>query len=241
MANIEIQFQNQKIGEVTLDNDLTEIGRLDHCQICLPQPKVSSSHATITHDSDAFYLQDLDSKNGTYINGKEKLTERYRLHHGDLIAIGEYTLRFISIGAEQKATADNIQLTDPTVAAEHTMGLGPGKLHTLLEDHQRTDAINKGHAVALIEFDDRPAMKLSRSEIIIGKSSAADIQVGGWFAPKMAASILHQRDGYTIQPYKGGKVTLNDQPVSQETRLNHDDKVSVQSLQMTFVIKVADT
>ncbi|MDO4633858.1 MAG: DUF6382 domain-containing protein [Eubacteriales bacterium] len=48
------------------------IGKLStRCDICIPNPKVSRVHAKLIREKGAYYICDLDSKNGTYVNGKK--------------------------------------------------------------------------------------------------------------------------------------------------------------------------
>lgn len=63
------------------------IGRTDG-QILIPSPKVSSIHSKIFYVDGSFYIQDLNSGNGTFING-EKLTSTKELFNGDTFLIGE--------------------------------------------------------------------------------------------------------------------------------------------------------
>lgn len=60
--------------------------------------KVSRKHATIEWDGERFWLMDLGSRNGTYINRGAKLTpsERHELHLGDEIIVGKIFLRLES-------------------------------------------------------------------------------------------------------------------------------------------------
>ena len=62
------------------------IGRDPHCGICLKDPGASRQHARIYHDQGVRMVEDLNSSNGTLLNG-ERLT-RARLNDGDKILIG---------------------------------------------------------------------------------------------------------------------------------------------------------
>ncbi|MGE5123299.1 MAG: FHA domain-containing protein, partial [Acidobacteriaceae bacterium] len=70
------------------------IGRADECDIRLDHPEVSRQHARIQQLDRKYWLADLNSTNGTYVNGKQiKQTE---LKEGDLIQIAHYLLIFES-------------------------------------------------------------------------------------------------------------------------------------------------
>ena len=88
----------------SLDRESYLIGRLPDCDIILPDRSVSRRHARIYLRGDRYWIEDLGSKNGTYING-EPLTEPRPLDDGDEIQIA---LRFkmAFVGAEETAPLD---------------------------------------------------------------------------------------------------------------------------------------
>lgn len=68
------------------------IGRLDNCDVVLDSPEVSRRHAIIRQVGDSYFLEDLDSSNGTYVNNEP--IKRAELHEGDLIQISNFRLLF---------------------------------------------------------------------------------------------------------------------------------------------------
>ncbi len=72
----------------------TIIGRLDKCDITINDPLISKEHCVIILDEyEKFYIEDLNSKNSTYINGKE-IKKRTHIIYGDRIIIGNTIIRF---------------------------------------------------------------------------------------------------------------------------------------------------
>jgi DNA-binding response OmpR family regulator len=75
------------------------IGREEDCDIFLPSRQVSRNHARIRRSGGRHILEDLGSKNGTFVNGRE-LTEPYPLQDGDEIQIAlSFKLFFVDAGA----------------------------------------------------------------------------------------------------------------------------------------------
>jgi ABC-type multidrug transport system ATPase subunit len=72
--------------------ELTTIGRLSDNDIQLDAPEVSRHHAVIRKEAAAYVLQDLGSRNGTFVN--EQLVKYVELRDGNLIRIGNYLLTF---------------------------------------------------------------------------------------------------------------------------------------------------
>lgn len=82
-----------------LDRPVMLIGRQEDCTIFLDDRAVSRHHARITRQDDGYYIEDLDSKNGTFVNG-EAVSAPRRLYDGDEIQIAlAYKLTFVDAGA----------------------------------------------------------------------------------------------------------------------------------------------
>ena len=74
------------------DHEPQFIGRSSE-SLPLTDNAISRRHAELTPDEDAWYINDLKSQNGTYVNGN-RLTSRVRLHIGDQIRVGRTVLVF---------------------------------------------------------------------------------------------------------------------------------------------------
>ena len=83
----------------TVKSDEFLIGRGSDCDLVLPERQVSRHHVKILRENGRFSLQDLDSKNGTYLNG-EPVTGRVPLQDGDEIGVAlAVKLVFVGTGA----------------------------------------------------------------------------------------------------------------------------------------------
>jgi len=78
----------------TLNKDTTTIGRSSSNTLSIKDPYMSKRHATITNDRNQFFIEDLDSANGTFVNGEELLNP-IRLENGDSIKIGQVNFLFV--------------------------------------------------------------------------------------------------------------------------------------------------
>ncbi|AAM25148.1 MAG: FHA-domain-containing protein [Caldanaerobacter subterraneus] len=73
--------------------EVTSIGRSDECDIVIESPYVSARHALIKKRGKRFYIEDLNSTNGTFVNGKR--VKVARIKNGDIITLGDVDLKFI--------------------------------------------------------------------------------------------------------------------------------------------------
>lgn len=77
------------------------IGRLPANSIAIADPSVSSNHARILRTDDGFILEDLQSRNGSFVNG-EKVEGKRLLADGDLVRLGKVIMTF-NVAKEGKA------------------------------------------------------------------------------------------------------------------------------------------
>jgi len=68
-------------------------GRLADCPVRIPDPFVSGHHARLTPGPEGTILEDLGSRNGTWL-GQERLEGPVRLQDGDHFAVGDVTFRY---------------------------------------------------------------------------------------------------------------------------------------------------
>ena len=101
MASYIVTDETQLGGTVAVPPGSMSIGRAPDNDLSIPHTTVSAHHARIVTYFDVSYIEDLDSTNGTFLNGKR--IERHTLHEGDEIRLGGYTLRFRKLQEEASA------------------------------------------------------------------------------------------------------------------------------------------
>ncbi len=92
-----------------IDKRIIKIGRLDEDDmnlslgIAIPQDTISAEHAQIEYRDNNFYLVDLRSSNGTYLNkDKKRITGEVRLKGGDIVGFDKYKFQFVLPGRAPK-------------------------------------------------------------------------------------------------------------------------------------------
>ncbi len=103
MPEISIQTADGARERYPIAKTRVSIGRSRESDIFLPDQWLSRHHAEIVQRPDGYYVADLQSKNGTLLNGAPVKEER-RLREGDVITLGEHTLTFVGDegGAEEE-------------------------------------------------------------------------------------------------------------------------------------------
>jgi pSer/pThr/pTyr-binding forkhead associated (FHA) protein len=78
---------------VPLSGKITTIGRGGQCDVVIDHPRVSRRHATVSLIDGVVHVNDLDSRNGTFVNGVR--VRRQLLKNRDVIRIGDSDLRYL--------------------------------------------------------------------------------------------------------------------------------------------------
>lgn len=109
---IVVEMKGEVVQRVPLGgrSQLT-FGRDPSCEIHLDDRALSRRHCRIERRGAALWVLDLKSANGTLLNG-QPVKEPCRLHGGDVIGVGRYTVRFEGVG-EAKADTPVLTLTGP--------------------------------------------------------------------------------------------------------------------------------
>ncbi len=135
MARLMLSLDGQVLAEYNMTKERYTIGRLPDNDVRIDNGAVSGHHALVINILDDSFLEDLNSTNGTYVNGK--LIKKHALQHGDVITIGHHQLRF----ADQDAGD-----SDPD-EFEKTMVLRAGRASEHSEE-QVSDAVMKAQEAA---------------------------------------------------------------------------------------------
>lgn len=103
MAKIFVTLDDNLIKVVPLLKERMTLGRRPYNDIVVDNLAVSGEHAALQAIGTEYYIEDLNSTNGTFINGKK--IKRQILHAGDSIEIGKYTIKYANDVVDPKTAA----------------------------------------------------------------------------------------------------------------------------------------
>jgi pSer/pThr/pTyr-binding forkhead associated (FHA) protein len=92
MARLILSLDNQVLAEYNMTKERYTVGRLPDNDVRIDNAAVSGHHSLIINILNDSFLEDLNSTNGTYVNGK--LVKKHALQNSDVITIGHHQLRF---------------------------------------------------------------------------------------------------------------------------------------------------
>ncbi|MCX5785818.1 MAG: FHA domain-containing protein [Elusimicrobia bacterium] len=236
MPKLLLKLEAAVIKEITLDKPVFTIGRKPDNDIALDHATVSGHHCKIYSAGGSWFVEDLNSTNGIFVNGKRAL--KAGLRQNDAIAIAKYSLIFSDDGGPEAQSAQ--QTGAPAAQCAQRTGV-PAAPQPRQELPQQKTIPKAALEVLENPAGDKKEFELTASSSYIGKSSQANIpyKAGGLFGsgPDMAAVITRRPEGYFLSPVKEGYTKHNGDPLNAKIPLKDDDIIAVGSTKFRFFIK----
>ncbi len=228
MGKLVITDNTGVTTDFELNAERVSLGRQATNDIVLNDKATSGRHAAIVTILDDSFLEDLDSTNGTQVNGQP--VTKHPLAHGDVITIGRNTVRYFSSDVPESEM-------DKTMVLRPGAALPPSRPQPAARPAPRPaidpHLISAGKPVlgklrmASGSTEGRE-MELSKALTTLGK---VGVQV---------AAITRRSDGYYIvlvESAGGRKLRINGADVEpQPRRLADRDRVELAGTQMDFLL-----
>ena len=228
-------------GEVLSDHPLSKetviIGRRPENDVPVDNLAVSGKHAqviTILNDS---FLEDLNSTNGTYVNGS--LIKKHALKNGDIIGIGKHQLKYANddASAESEDQFEKTMIIRPD-AVGMPEATGSMEIGASVEKIVAAE-LKKGAA-------DTPANKAAKLQILNGANAGKELELTKALTTigkpgTQVAAITRRPQGYFIIHVEGGAgdrtPVINGKTIgTQATALQDHDVIEVAGVKMEFFI-----
>ena len=230
MTKLILSLDGSVLREFSLDKESTSIGRRAQCDIHIDNLAISGEHAVIVHKLGDAILQDLDSTNGTFVNGQQ--IKKHLLVDGDVIGLGKYRLKYFSEATTLTRRADVQDSLRRELA-----GQSPAPL---VGKRSGEIALPEGQDVVGAEA---PPLPLAELEVLDGANAGARLQltkarsVIGKPAAE-AAAIDRRPSGYFLVYLAGDRQPLlNGKALQEHERALADrDEIELAGVRMTFRI-----
>ena len=238
MPTLTLQFKDTNLSDYRLEkgNSLI-IGRRETCNIVIDNLAVSSTHAKVDMLDDGCLLTDLQSKNGTFVNGK--MITSHWLRPGDVVMIGKHTLVYKFAQGEEAQGEPQADMDNKT------MVLDTNDYRAMLDKNTASNAPQpaappKQVPVGVLSFlkGGEGEVSLVKKLVKIGKDSSNDIVVGGFLMGATATTISRRPNGYVLSFVEGmTKPKVNGATVKDSVVLREFDKIELGSIMMEFIVK----
>jgi pSer/pThr/pTyr-binding forkhead associated (FHA) protein len=223
MARLVLSLDGQLLAEYNMSRERYTIGRLPDNDIRIDNAAVSGHHALIINILNDSFLEDLNSTNGTYVNGK--IVKKHALQHGDVVTVGHHALRFVD--GETDEPADEFERTMVIRPNEAAALLGPAASAAPAPSTALGGVLPKAKLQVLSgQFAGRE-LELVKTLTTLGRPG---VQV---------AAITRRADGYYIvhveSAREGDYPLVNGTPIGPQARRLHDnDVVQLAGVKMGF-------
>ncbi len=215
MPKIVLSLEDNPIKEFELENKEMTVGRRSSNDIQIQNLAVSGRHARIMRTSDGMVLEDMNSTNGTYVNGR--LIKKQALSDGDEVIIGKYKLVFY----------DTTPVTHPTLAS---------LLHTNTEvDNEEVadESVNSKYNSAIIEVKNGAKagqiLPIQKSVTTLGRPG---IQIAAIMKKPEGYFFMHIESEDDCKPPRHNQSSLGEEPVL----LKSGDSLTVADISVQFML-----
>jgi len=238
-AKLILSLNNSVLGEFPLDKERIILGRKPENDIQVDNLAVSGQHAAIITILNDSFLEDLDSTNGTYVNGK--LVKKHALKNGDVITIGKHELKYV-----------NDEASDDDDEFEKTMIIRPGMAgHAAAAakaEEQAPPAAPKPAPSAAPAPPGAPApaadanLPLGKIQVLSGPGAGKELELKKALItlgrPGVQVAVITRRpQGYFITHVEGTHPVVNGESIgAQARRLEDHDVVELAGVKMEFFV-----
>jgi pSer/pThr/pTyr-binding forkhead associated (FHA) protein len=225
MPKLVVSLDGVVIKEVQLTKDKTTLGRRPYNDIVIDNLAVSGEHAVLQMVGQDVYIEDQNSTNGTYINGRA--VKKQLLQHNDTVEIGKYKIKY---------------LVEESADYEKTMVLKPGQttptgsVRPMLTQPGGVPASNFG---SLGTGSTMPAASI---KVLSGAAAGREVMLTKVVTTVgkpgvQVASITKRPGGYVFAHVEGtSRPTVNGSPVQNEpVHLKDGDVIELAGTQMQFM------
>jgi hypothetical protein len=208
------------------------IGRATDNDIVLQNPEVSKHHAHIETDGHNYILIDDGSANGVFVNTKK--ISQHTLAFWDEIQIHSHKLVFMSTARLPGETMGHEIRKQPELKQSGTVVMKAADLASLRKK------LEESRVAYITVVDSGVRMLLEKDNFTLGRSRDRDLRCGGWFAPKLAATIQQRQDGHYLIPAKRGRVFVNGEYPRDPVRLVDNSDLKVQGVSLKYYFRAID-
>ncbi|MEO6184733.1 MAG: FHA domain-containing protein [Steroidobacteraceae bacterium] len=231
MARLVLTLDGQILAEYNMNKERYTVGRLPDNDIRIDNPAVSGHHSLIINILNDSFLEDLNSTNGTYVNGK--LIKKHALQHGDVITVGHHQLRFVEDDDAQQDEFEKTMVIQPSARPVEKIQSVREKVDTGATTSRR--ALPEGAQITL---------KKAKLQVLSGAFAGRELELAKALTTLgrpgvQVAAITRRSDGFYIVHVESDKPDnyplVNGTPIgAQARRLVDNDVIQLAGVKMGF-------
>jgi predicted component of type VI protein secretion system len=247
MARLILSLDGQVLAEYNMNKERYTIGRLSDNDIRIDNPAVSGHHSLIINILNDSFLEDLNSTNGTYVNGK--LIKKHALQHGDVVTVGHHQLRFVDTHSadDEPDEFEKTMIITPgsAVAAAAAKKASSVDASGAIPAAPKTPLSTGGMAARSAGGSDQPAgLPKAKLQVLSGAFAGRELELNKALTTLgrpgvQVAAITRRADGFFIVHVDSGKPgdypQVNGSVIGEQARkLQDNDVILLAGVKMGF-------
>lgn len=242
MIKLILNLKDTQIEQFNVEKSIINIGRSKENDIVIDNIAISRRHAQIElTEGEVYVLRDLQSSNGTFLNGLQIDTKDHELHDGDAIGLAKFELRVKGLPQAPKAAPTALPQED----GEGTVIVDAARPKPIPEPAATPE--HKVFRWPVLSATKGPSQgnefKISKEVTTVGKGPQDDIPAEGWFVASPHAKIVRHGDRFYIS-HVGGFLSgtkVNGIEIKEEHILKNKDEVEIGNCTFVFTQSFTDT
>ena len=236
MAKLILSMDGLVLKEIALTKERMTIGRKASNDIQIDNLAISGEHAAVVTILNDSFLEDLNSTNGTLVNGQP--VKKHFLKNGDVVELGKYKLKYIVEHVQQVETTD----------FEKTMVLRPNAVRPppVVPDATAAaaDVPRPAPSSVAAPAPKAPLAAMGAIQLLNGANAGRELELTKTLTtlgkPGVQVAVIARRpQGYFITHVEGAKFpVLNGQAIDAQARqLADHDVIEIAGIKMEFFLK----
>ena len=250
MAKLILSMDGLVLKEIPLSKERMSIGRKASNDIQIDNLAISGEHAAVVTILNDSFLEDLNSTNGTLVNGQP--AKKHFLKNGDVIELGKYKIKYVAEQVQRADAADFEKtmilrpntLKPPPAAVQPSVPPAGVKQHTFADTHAGNTPPPLAAAPPPSAAPPSVAPATGAIQILNGASAGRELELTKTLTtlgkPGVQVAVIARRPhGYFITHVEGTQYpVLNGQVVdAQAHQLADHDVIEIAGIKMEFFLK----
>jgi pSer/pThr/pTyr-binding forkhead associated (FHA) protein len=227
MAKLILSMDGLVLKEIPLNKERLTIGRKPHNDIQIDNLAISGEHAVVVNILNDSFLEDLNSTNGTLVNGQP--IKKHFLRNNDVVELGKYKLKYM-LDLQSSSAASEFEKT----AAIRSASLKPpGELQL-----EPSDVLTRSNIAAA------PTAAAAAIQLLNGPNVGKELELTKTLTtlgkPGLQVAVIARRPhGYFITHVEGVQFpVVNGQALDAQARqLRDHDVIEIAGIKMEFFLR----
>jgi len=220
------------IKEVQITKDKTTLGRRPYNDIVIDNLAVSGEHAVLQMVGADVFIEDLNSTNGTYINGKA--IKKQLLTHNDTVEVGKYKIKYL---VDESSEYEKTMIMRPSGSAPPPLG----QQHPMQSAHPGMASVSGFGGLGAVTQPMTPS-QMASIKVLNGAAAGREVTLTKVVTTVgkpgvQVASITKRPTGYAFAHVEGSvRPSVNGVPlVGESVPLRNGDVIELAGTQMQFI------